>query len=214
MRILCINTAFANSDVAIKCDEITDTIALPSSAKQSENILCAVDELLTKNNLNIQQFDAMSCVVGPGSFTGVRIGVGLVKGMKLAKPQTKLISICSLDLMAHIWLKNNPQNDYWCVLNALSGNIFACKYDKQGNRLITPKMMFGDELLQIKGQVVGTQEECIELATDKITLDATSLLDYSVCKYNNGEFCEENEFLPIYLRKSQAECQLEQKNGN
>ena len=214
MRILCVNTAFANSDVAINYEEITDTIALPSSAKQAENILCAVDELLTKNNLNIQQFDAMSCVVGPGSFTGVRIGVGLIKGMKLAKPQTKLIAICSLDLMAHVWTKTKPSTDYWCVLNALSGNIFACKYDKNGKRLCEPKMMFGDELLQINGQVVGTEEENIELATNKIKLDAVCLLDYSICKYNNGEFCEENEFLPIYLRKSQAECQLEQKNGN
>lgn len=214
MRILCINTAFANSDVAIKFDETVDSIVLPSSAKQAENILCAVDELVSKNNINVQQFDAMSCVVGPGSFTGVRIGVGLIKGMKLANPKIKLVSICSLDFMAYIWSKKQPTGEYWCVLNALSGNIFACKYDKQGNRLTQPKMMFGEELADIKGQVVGLVDENIELATDNIKLDALSLLDFSEHKYDSNDFVSESEFLPIYLRKSQAESQLEQKNGN
>lgn len=214
MKILCINTAFANSDVAIKHNQIIDTLVLPSSAKQAENILCAVDELVCKNNINIQQFDAMSCVVGPGSFTGVRIGVGLIKGMKLANPQIKLISICSLDLMAFIWTKNNPSGDFWCVLNALSGNIFACKYNKCGDRLSQPKMMFGEELSEIKGQVVGLADENIELSTDNIKLDALSLLEFSEFKYNQNAFVSESEFLPIYLRKSQAESQLEQKNGN
>lgn len=214
MKILCINTAFANSDVAIKYNQIVDTIALPSSAKQAENILCAVDELVSKNNLSIQQFDTMSCVVGPGSFIGVRIGVGLIKGMKLANPKLKLISICSLDLMAYIWLKNNPSEEFWCVLNALSGNIFACKYNKNGDRLSEPKMMFGEDILKINGQVVGLDGENIELSTNYIKLDAISLLEYSEHKYNKNAFVSESEFLPIYLRKSQAESQLEQKNGN
>ena len=211
MRILCINTAFANSDVAICFDNITDYVTLPSSAKQSENILVAVDDILSKHNICVKDFDCVSCVVGPGSFTGVRIGVALLKGMKLAKPELNLIKICSLDLMAYGF---NKQSDFWCVQNALSGNIFACKYDSEGNRLTEPEMLYGEKLEKITGEVLGLCGENMEIAKHNITLDAKLLLEYSISLAKQQKFCSESEFLPIYLRKSQAECQLEEKNGN
>ena len=212
MRILAINTAFANSDVAIQLDDRVDYSTLPSSAKQSENILSAIDDLLVKNNATIQDFDVMSCVVGPGSFTGVRIGVALIKGMHIAK-DFNIVSICSLDLMAHV-AKASANNDFWCIINALSGNIFACKYDKDGKRVTQPEMFFGEGLENISGKVVGLCGENMEIAQQNISLDASLLLEYSIFLANQNEFCNENEFLPIYLRKSQAESQLEQKNGN
>ena len=210
MKLLSINTAFSNSDVALFNENKISTLTLPSSAKQSENILVAIDELLTKNSVDIKDIDTMACVVGPGSFTGVRIGIGLIKGIKMAKKDLKLISICSLDYMAYI---SKPQacDDFWCVLNALSGYVFACKYNKEGQRLLEPKMFMGEDIEKISGKVFGLYDENMEIATDKIKFDANSLLDYSKYLDDKNIYCEENNFLPIYLRKSQAEAQLDDK---
>ena len=213
MRLLAINIAFSNSDVAICFDETKNYKTLPSSAKQSENILCAVDELLVQNSIKIQDIDIMACVVGPGSFTGIRIGVALVKGMYKAKKSIKLISICSLDLMANM-AKTQTNEDFWCVINALSGNLFACKYSKDGERITQPKMIFGDDIEQIKGVVFGLNNENLDIVTKSLKFDAQCLLDYAMILAEQEKFVPENEFLPIYLRKSQAESQLDENNGN
>lgn len=211
--ILSINTAFSCSDVALKFEDVKDYVTTPSSAKQAENILGCVDSLLKKYNKKPTDINYVGVVVGPGSFTGIRIGIGLVKGFTVAKPNLKLVSVCSLDLMAHI-AKDNLKSDFWCVLNALSGNIFACKYNFKGERLTQPEMLFGEALNMLKGDVVGLSSEKMELCNTFIDFSPKSLLDYTNLKVQNGEFVEENELLPIYLRKSQAEISLENKNGN
>lgn len=210
VNILALNTAFTNSDVAVLYNDKKDYISLDSSAKHSENILVCVDELLKKNNATIQNIDIMSCVVGPGSFTGVRIGVGLIKGMYVAKPKLKLISICSLDLMAYA--NKDAKGEFWCVLDALSGNIFVCKYDQNGNRLTEPTMLTGENIDTISGEIVGLKQENLDLCNKFVEFSSQLLLDYTIQQADKNAFIEENNFLPIYLRKSQAEVSLE--NGN
>lgn len=211
--ILAINTAFANSDVALCDNEFEDYESQPSSARQSENILVCVDNMLSKHRRHIQDVECVSVVVGPGSFTGIRIGVGIVKGFCVAKPDLKLISICSLDLMAHI-AKDKITQDFWCVINALSGNIFVCKYNKSGERITQPEMLSGERLNDIAGVVVGLNNEKLGICNQSIEFSAMALLSYTKEKYNSNEFVEENNLLPIYLRKSQAEMNLENKDGN
>ena len=209
MNILAINTSFSNSDVALLYNGKKDYICVDSCAKQSENILVCVDKLLQKQNALIKDIDVACCVVGPGSFTGIRIGVGLIKGMAVAKPSLKLVSILSLDLLA--FLNKDAQGDFWCVLDGLSGNIFVCKYDKYGKRLIEPKMLSMD-FEEVSGEVVGLKQENLGLCTKFVEFSPQELLELSLQKVERGEFVLESDFLPVYLRKSQAEMGLE--NGN
>ncbi len=212
MKILALNTAFANSDVGFCDGEKKDYISHSSSARHSENILVCVDELLKKNNEKIQNIDVISVVVGPGSFTGIRIGVGIVKGMYIANNKLKLISICSLDLMAYTYAKQNVNQDFWCVLDALSGNIFVCKYNKLGERLSQPQMLTGEMQDSLNGIVVGLICERMNICNQFISFSAQELLDYTIQKCQNNEFVSEKNLLPIYLRKSQAEIGLENAN--
>ena len=212
MNIIAISTAFANSDVAIDFNGKKDYTSLESSAKQSENILVCLNEILQNNNVKIQDANVMSCVVGPGSFTGIRIGLGLVKGMAVANPKLKLVSVCSLDLMAFEFLNQNPKDDFWCVLDALSGNIFVAKYNSLGQRLVEPTMLTGDMLNSLDGTVVGLKSENMEFCTNFIIFSPQGLLDYTITQCNNNNFVDESNLLPIYLRKSQAEVGLENAN--
>ena len=132
----------------------------------------------------------------------------MAKGMHMANKNLKLIPICSLDYMANI-AKNNANGEFWCVLNALSGNLFACKYTQDGKRINEPKMLLPDEIQTLEGDIVGLAGESIELCARNVEFSSQNLLKYATKLYNENAFSNECDFLPIYLRKSQAEVMLD-----
>lgn len=213
MKVLCLNTAFNETYVSAKNDEKVAEKTMDSSLKQSENVLGAVDECLTKTNMQIQDLDVISCVIGPGSFTGIRIGASLVKGFCAPFLNIKKIQINSLDLLAYTYAKlNKPTQDFYVVLNGLSGNIFTCKYDKNAQELIEPQLMFGDEISTLKGIIVGLRQEEYSICNQLVDFNTKDLLDFTIQKIVNSEYS--TDFTPLYLRKSQAEAELLKKNGN
>ncbi len=212
MKVLALNTAFSNSDVAILIDDKKFYSSFASNSKHSENALVCIDKLLRQNNVDIQNFETISVVVGPGSFTGIRIGIALAKGMCVAKPDLKLVSICSLDLMAYIYVKKHNDKEFWCAIDALSGNIYVCKYDKKGMRMNSPQMLTAENISDISGVVVGLNDDNLDFCLEKVSFNPESLLDYTLELIDKKQFVSESNFLPIYLRKSQAEMGLENAN--
>lgn len=212
MNILAINTAFNESYVAIKANSQIVLKSMNSSLKQSENILGLIDEALKEVQIDLASLNAIACVIGPGSFTGIRIGASIAKGFCSAISGIKRIGVNALDLVAYTFSKTNPQNDFWVVLNALSGNLFACKYNKFGERVTKPCLAFGYELENICGVVVGLNTENLEICSNHVELSSDNLLEYSL-KIANKEIYDK-DFIPLYLRKSQAEAELDKKNGN
>lgn len=211
MNLLCLNTAFSNTYVAVNNGDVEIFKSMDSSLKQSENILGAIDECLTKANATLDNIDAISCVIGPGSFTGIRIGASISKGFCFVKNNIKKVQINSLDLLAYTFAKNNKQiNEFWVVLNALSGNLFACKYDQFGKKLLEPCLVFGEQLEMIDGVVVGLEEESLSLCNQFVQFSCQDLLTYTQNCVKNREY--HSDFEPLYLRKSQAEAELEKKN--
>lgn len=212
MNILAMNTAFNESYVAVMANGKQVLKNMDSSLKQSENILGLIDNALGEAKTTLNNIDAIACVIGPGSFTGIRIGASLSKGFCSAIPFIKRICINSLDLIAYTFSKTKPNSNFWVVLNALSGNLFACEYLKNGERVCEPCLVFGEELEKITGTVVGVLDESLDMCTHNVNLNSEDLLEYSTQKFNKLEFSE--DFVPLYLRKSQAEAELDKKNGN
>lgn len=208
--IIAINTAFSQANIALLKGEEKTFKTIDSNCKHAEVVLQNIDEVLGENK--IRDINAIAVVVGPGSFTGVRIGVALAKGFMVANENLKAISINSLDFMSYIYQKQEVKQDYTCVINALSGNYFACKYSKQGSRLSQPKMVNGEELEQIADEFVVTiKGEDIEFSSFEIDFTSEDLLDIAVLKYKNNDFVCESELAPVYLRLSQAEQNLKEK---
>ncbi len=213
MNILCLNTSFSETYVAVKTNQNVSVKSMDSSLKQSENVLGAVDECLSKTNITPKNLDVISCVIGPGSFTGIRIGASLVKGICMACPNIKKIAINSLDLLAFEYIQTYaPNDDFNVVLNGLSGNIFMCKYNKDGKELLPSCMLFGDEINTLKGDIVGLKEENLDICNKFVEFDCNNLLKFTLQKIDAQEYSA--DFVPLYLRKSQAEAELDKKNGN
>lgn len=203
MKVLCLNTCFSKTYLAIKKDDSVFLEQMDSSLKQSENVLGLINKGLNNLNCDLNNLDVISCVIGPGSFTGIRIGASLVKGICMALPNIKKIEINSLDLLAYSFAKKNDISEFWVVLNALSGYLYVCKYNGKGQQLIEPKLIYGEEINELNGVVVGFEEENLDICNKYVDFNCEDLLFFTEEDFKNNHFS--NDFNPIYLRKSQAE---------
>ena len=85
MNILAIDTSGVTASVALLQDEtILAEIFINLGRNHSEILLPSIDHLLMVTGLELRAIDVFACTVGPGSFTGIRIGVGTIKGLGLA----------------------------------------------------------------------------------------------------------------------------------
>ena len=81
MKILGIDTSAKTSSVGIVEDgKVVDEVFVNEGLTHSETIMPMIDKLLKQNNISVDDIDAYAVNNGPGSFTGVRIGVAVVKG--------------------------------------------------------------------------------------------------------------------------------------
>ncbi len=82
MKILSIDTTSEVCGVAILEDEnLIIENSLSNGLTHSENLMPLVKEALEKSDLTLKDIDIIACCTGPGSFTGIRIGVASVKAM-------------------------------------------------------------------------------------------------------------------------------------
>lgn len=214
MKLLAINSAFLESFIEYNNGDKLICSKLDSSLRHSENLLPEIEKVLGEDK--VKDLDSIAVVVGPGSFTGIRIGVAIAKAFMLANEKIKAISINSLELLASEYLKGKKESkDFWCVLNALSGNYFVQKFSKSGESLCEPHMVNGEELEKIKNEyIVSLLSNDIEFANERIEFKSETLYNLASKKAESNDFVTENNLLPLYLRLSQAEQELKEKEKN
>lgn len=164
----------------------------------SVTLMPETEKLLQSINFNLKDADFIACVVGPGSFTGIRIGISTVKAMCFAF-NLPFLAITSLDTLAY----NKSAGKVMAVIDAGHNGFYACGYNG-GKITVTPRYILKDELLSYK-------EEYAFLSCDKIEGIDTEIV--SVCNglinaiaENSGKTnADLDELSPLYLRKSQAE---------
>ena len=207
--MLAINTAFLTANLALESSSGVFTKTLDAKSKHSENVLKNIDELCKEANIDILDVDTVAVVTGPGSFTGLRIGVAIAKALGCVNKNLKFVSVSSLELMAYIVAKNrlNQGQDFVCVLNALSNFYFVGYFDKNGTKLKSETMVEKEVYDQITVQKFGLAGDLEGLQT--VEISSLDLLKFAKTKH---EFISEKELLPLYLRPSQAESDLLLKN--
>lgn len=210
MKILSINTANKQADLAVLNNDVLHTKKMSASEKHSESAMIGIDELLNKANLQIKNLDAVATIVGPGSFTGIRIGISLALGFKTVFEDLKLISIDTFEFLKAQFLEEfTPNSNFLCVFNALSEKYFIQEFDKNGNAIFNAKMVDGQNFVKEYPIIVGLKEENMDFLTYKVDFEPEVLNKIAVNKFKNAEF--QNTLTPLYLRKSQAEDMLDKK---
>ena len=110
-----------------KNQTITGEFIWEKAKSHSEKITSVFSEVMKQDQTNLNDIDAIACVVGPGSFTGIRVGVNFCKSLAYAN-QIPMVSINSLDLLA---LNGEGQGlTIAACLDAQKNSLFLSLYDK------------------------------------------------------------------------------------
>ena len=236
MKILSIDTASDVCGVSIlENNNLIEKFDVITKESHSQRLMPIIEKAFKRTNLTIDDIDLIVCDVGPGSFTGIRIGVATVKAFCDSKDIIP-IGISSLESLAYS-IKNNSKI-ICSIINAKNDNCYFALYEKSKDNtlqtLIEPEAENIDTTLSIlnsynldtlDNKVISFVGDGSKVYKDKILeifpnsiisnkkndiLDSYNLGLAGFDKYSSGEEIE--ELLPLYLKKPQAQIQLEKKD--
>jgi tRNA threonylcarbamoyladenosine biosynthesis protein TsaB len=166
MITLAFDTSFKTAAVAIlEDDTVLYDVFINSGLNHSETLLPAIDEAFRQLKLKIEDIDLFACALGPGSFTGLRVGISTMKGLLLAcaKPA---VGVSSLAAVALNITDNNAL--IYSIMDASRGQVYTASY------------RYNDNLLQqiSSEKVVDPDEIVFDYACDNIMLVGEGAIKY------------------------------------
>ncbi|MGQ9673892.1 MAG: tRNA (adenosine(37)-N6)-threonylcarbamoyltransferase complex dimerization subunit type 1 TsaB [Candidatus Aminicenantales bacterium] len=223
MLILALDTTTASGSVALlEKGKLLAEINTFSGISHSARLLRSVDELLHLSSLSIRKVEGFAVAIGPGSFTGIRIGLSTVKAFALASGKV-VAPVSTLEALA-FKLRDSQARLICPILDAQKGEIFAALVEFKAGGLVTilppaaykPDAFFSQlpahRMVSFIGNGVDPFRKKIgAYLKDKARFpDRTlflahevGLLGYELLKKGRGRSSDELE--PLYLRRSQAE---------
>lgn len=194
----------------------------------SVKMLPMIEQMLKDTGVTFSNIDVYVCGIGPGSFTGVRIGVATVRGFAKTL-EKKVVPVNSLEILA---------NNVSCVNGTVFTLLFArenecyCAAFRNGREVISPCVLTVDEIIVHAKEFVSQDADCIFVGDGVLSnletlkkaipdihvasgrfhiLSAASAAEVGYRKALNGELFDCEKLIPLYLRKSQAEREYDEK---
>ncbi len=152
MLALSIDTSTPYLSLALQKDGRVDAVHLPANQKHAELILPELKTLLANNKVELKNIALIVYAQGPGSFTGLRIGVGVAQGLAFAHG-IALMGIPNLDVLASI----APVHEcVLCATDARMGEVFYVWYNTvSGERLSDYQVGKPEEILLLQKNAIG-----------------------------------------------------------
>jgi tRNA threonylcarbamoyladenosine biosynthesis protein TsaB len=226
MKVLAIDTSSRCGSVGL-CEDgvLLREVSVLSREAYSATLLPCVHQLLESLNLPMDEIDVFGVTLGPGSFTGLRVGVATVKGFawSMKKP---VVGLQSLEVLAH----NIRREGVVLVpmLDARKGRVYGAVYrwsngrlqtvieaqDIEASRLVVghqaPIVAFGDGARKYQAQLEAQQNIPIEFPEAEADIPRGSVLSRLAFEaFQAGKIIDIYTVEPLYLRPSEAEL-LEQ----
>lgn len=232
MKILSVDTSATAASVALsKEGKLIGETFINTSLTHSQTLIPMVEQLLNNTKTEISDIDAIAVNAGPGSFTGVRIGVAAVKGLAFAN-NIPCVSVSTLESMAYNFLSTDCI--VCAVMDARCSQVYNALFEiKNGvvTRLCDDRALSLDdlknELLSVDGRIIiagdGTDITCKYIGNEIINAESapvnlkyqrassTALVAFEMI--NNGQTVSAQELMPVYLRLPQAQRELNKKLG-
>ena len=214
--ILNIETATTVCSVSLSMDgNILGYKEIDNGFTHSENLHLFINELLIDLNVSIKQLSAIAISKGPGSYTGLRIGVSAAKGLAYAL-NIPLISVYTLKIMAYQVSQLRTEFDFFCpMIDARRMEVYTCVYDAQLNSKIHTQALiidslsiktfdsfssicfFGDGMLKCK-EVISLLQNAV--CIDNINPSSQYMCALSYEKFLKQAFEDIAYFEPFYLK--------------
>ena len=197
-------------------------IDVDTGRQHGETILAAIEAALSLAAVALSDIEFLACTVGPGSFTGLRVGIGSVKGLAFAlnKP---VVAVSSLDALAMNVLEDTMP--ICAMLDARRGELYAAWYtpcpgeipQRVGEEMvITPQALVNkiDGTVCFVGEGAATYEEYFKeqmaekahfAGSTRNLIRAGAVGVIGLKKYESGDSLGALTVMPRYLRSSYAE---------
>ncbi len=229
MKILSVDSSSVTASVAItENGKILSEKFINNGLTHSQTLMPMVEEVINESGVSVKGIDLFAITNGPGSFTGVRIGIASVKGMADALSK-KCFAVSTLEAIAEP-LKN--QDVIACaVMDARCNQVYTAIFNR-GKRLCEDKAILidelGEELKQYDKKTVFIGDGSVlcydklheiiqncEVADEKIRyVHGSSVGFVAEEKIKNGEeTINSANLVPFYLRLPQAERELNNKKS-
>ncbi|MGN0162583.1 MAG: tRNA (adenosine(37)-N6)-threonylcarbamoyltransferase complex dimerization subunit type 1 TsaB, partial [Candidatus Ornithomonoglobus sp.] len=209
MKILAIDTSSFPASVAVTDGEyILGEYVIRNQRKHSQNIMPMVDSVLAGLGMDISEIDVFAVTVGPGSFTGLRIGISTIRAFAQAMKKP-VVGISTLEALAYNFA--GTSKTVIPMLDARRDEVFTAAYDN-GKAVVEPCVMTVTEIAELfaDGSAIYTGDGAIKhreeiLAADKSAVIAAPNLSevrasaaaaLACIKAQNGEAVNYNEIRP------------------
>ena len=198
-NFLAVDTSSASLTVAACRGEIKAVRHIPDCAmRHSVTLMDEIDSALEEAGLEPKDCDFFCAVTGPGSFTGIRIGVSCIKGYSTALSK-RAFGVTAFEMLSY---NVNSDSDYLVCIDAGHGNYYACGYNKGGECDIPPCYLSGERVASSGRPVYGYEDLPFENYTK---LSAKDCLLPAVNAFRDRE----DGVRALYVKKSQAEEERE-----
>lgn len=230
MRILGIDTSTMAASVAvIEDNQLVCEYTINTKKTHSQKLMPMIENMLKESDLNINDIDLIGICVGPGSFTGLRIGMATAKAIAHVN-NIPIVGVTSLEMLAANM--NLCDKKICSILDAQRNQVYTAKFEYIGNRLVQINdtdvleidklineissseddyILIGEAVYKYEKKLKDIENISIPSPSHNVT-KASSLCSIALEKYNQGENIESCYTInPMYIRKSQAEVQYDEK---
>lgn len=221
MRILSVDTSTMAGSIAIFEEAaLLGEVNIFSKITHSRRLLTSIDLLLKGLGLQLNEIDYYAVAIGPGSFTGLRIGLSTIKGLAMAM-QRKICPINTLEAMAY---KVARYSTLICpMLDAGREQVYTALFRidegrlmKEGNEVVIEPERFLCSLKEGKAVFFGSGADLYRSLIEKFCKGqaifpeedhylARSIAFLALEKIKLGEVVESSALTPLYIRPSNAE---------
>lgn len=233
MRILGFDSSGMVASVAVVCDDIlVAEYSVNYKKTHSQTLLPMFDEVVRMTELDLDTVDAIAVAAGPGSFTGLRIGMSTVKGLGLAL-EKPVVAVPTCDALAYnMW----GSDKLICpILDARRNQVYTALYEFDKDTLIKIREQDAMDINDIVGIINDMGRDVIfvgdgvpvfkDAIQENIRVNvlfapahlnrqrAGAVASLGMIYLKEGKEETADDVKPIYLRKSQAEREREEKNG-
>ncbi len=228
MFILGIETSTKTGSVAVVSEEgVIAQYSLNIEVTHSERLMSTVDRVLKDTGLTIADMDGYAVAIGPGSFTGLRIGLAAVKGLALVSGKP-IVAVPTLKALA--WNLPFASHPVCPMLDARKNEVYAATYRFEGPALVhgMAEAVLSLSILaeRISGTMIFTgeashlfREDILKLFGERalfaprasILPSAAIVAEIGMDMIKNGKQADVDGLTPMYIRRPEAEVVWDKK---
>jgi tRNA threonylcarbamoyladenosine biosynthesis protein TsaB len=214
---LCIETSQDMCSVALGNENgLIDYITAEEIRSHGKNLTLIIDEIFERNQISISKLEFIALSIGPGSYTGLRVGTSVAKGIAFAN-DLPIVALNSLDIMVHeaYSYKLLRFEFFYPMIDARRMEVYTASFDgslnclQSSHALVLTEIDITDHFNFERGLFFGTGAKKLEsLTPSSLTVDfnhhisatARAMLKPALHKFNKQEFVDTAYFEPFYLK--------------